>query len=550
MPSIFPILIDRVALTESLPNGWVARQLESGRALVLIDGLDEMPQEHRETVRRWIDSLVAEYPNSRFVITSRPYAAKEGWLTSEGFLDAELQDMTTPDVHAFIGHWHEAVKEGVQTIEEKDELDELSEALLKTVKSNRAIHRLATSPLLCAMLCALHRERNEDLPSRRTLLYQACIDVFFRRDRERRISFIDYCEIKDDRSKQVLLADLALWMLRNGWSTVRLDVADERLERAVRRLRDQLPDVNGCDARRLFTERIGLLRYPEPGQLDFPHRTFLEYLAAEAALDEGALGELIRNAADDQWGETILLAAGLAKAPDAERLVLGIAKAGDPGVVRRLVKGTDDRARLYLLAARCLDAVVRFPEGSSIETAVQERLKSVVPPGTVAQATELARAGDMAVSYLAYNPDWPQRTLNACVRTLSLIGSVASLSCLTEYLKSVPGGGFSEYLSCLKHAPDVVAHLQVVDPGFDGTTLNLTITRVSDVSALAGLTSLQTLDLSYTPVSDVSALAGAHQPPDARPQLHAGERRVGSEFVGRARSDDLPIDRQCVGHSI
>lgn len=500
------------------------RQLESGRALVLIDGLDEMPQEHRETVRLWIDSLVAEYPDSRFVITSRPYAAEEGWLTSEGFLDAELQDMTTPDVHAFIGHWHKAVKEGVQTIEEKDELDDLSEALLKTVKSNRSIHRLATSPLLCAMLCALHRDRVKNLPADRIELYRACIDMFFRRDTERKISLDGYPEL-GDRQKRTLLGDLAFWLIRNNLTMADEAKADERLEKSLRSMGDSAAGITGIQMRRLFVERSGILRQPEPGHIDFPHRTFQEYLAAHAAVVEGCVGELIENAHRDQWREVVILAAGLASEAEAEQLVLGVINRGD--TAKR------HKARFFLLAVACSELAVRFPEGSQAQKVVTDRIKEILPPKKIRDAKELAAAGDVVVPFLEYNSYWtlPQRA--ACVRTLVLIGSEVAYAKLVKYRQTDSHAVWTQILSAIHHTPnpDELLHAfehdtcqsELISFWWSGSDtrelsalaglttlrmLHLGGTPVSDVPALAGLTRLQTLFLSATPVSDVSALAG------------------------------------------
>lgn len=43
------------------PPGWVTRQLKAG-ALVLIDGIDEVPDDRRESIRRWIDDLAKDFP--------------------------------------------------------------------------------------------------------------------------------------------------------------------------------------------------------------------------------------------------------------------------------------------------------------------------------------------------------------------------------------------------------------------------------------------------------------------------------------------------------
>ena len=68
------------AIADTMPKGWVHTQLKSGRAIVLIDGLDEVPALKRENVRLWLKDLVETYPQGCFIITSRPHAVKEGWI--------------------------------------------------------------------------------------------------------------------------------------------------------------------------------------------------------------------------------------------------------------------------------------------------------------------------------------------------------------------------------------------------------------------------------------------------------------------------------------
>ena len=64
-------------------------------------------------------------------------------------------------------------------------------------------------------------------PSDRIELYEACINMFIRRDIERQVSLEDYVKISD-RQKRALLADFAYWLIKNGWSEIELGKADER----------------------------------------------------------------------------------------------------------------------------------------------------------------------------------------------------------------------------------------------------------------------------------------------------------------------------------
>ena len=63
-PEQLPAIIARMVAGE-MPPGWTSRRLASGRALLLIDGVDELPRERREEAHRWLGELVRAYPQVR-----------------------------------------------------------------------------------------------------------------------------------------------------------------------------------------------------------------------------------------------------------------------------------------------------------------------------------------------------------------------------------------------------------------------------------------------------------------------------------------------------
>src|SRR5690606_25549539 len=94
-----------------MPKGWVERQLNGGKALLLIDGVDELLDRERRAVRDWLRKLLGQYDAARVVVTSRPAAASADWLRHEGFKALHLERMTPSDLAAFVRQWHQAVRE-------------------------------------------------------------------------------------------------------------------------------------------------------------------------------------------------------------------------------------------------------------------------------------------------------------------------------------------------------------------------------------------------------------------------------------------------------
>lgn len=417
-------------LAGAVPHkAWVHDQLESGRAILLLDGLDEWAG-NMEDVANWLESLMGEFPKCRVVLTSRPYTDTEAFLERLDFVEAGLRDMKRNDIDHFIDHWHRAMAHEARDVTERDELPGLANDLKDIVGANDALRKLATNPLLCAMICALFRARCRDLPTSRIELYQACRSMFYRRDSERKVSLEGYPSLSDDQ-KNRLLSVLAYWMVQNTAVRVEEDVVDRRLEP---RLKEMDLTYSASDVRGLFVKRIGLLREPTPGFIDFPHKTFQELFAAEEALEQEAIDMLVNHAEKKAWREVVTLAAGLARPTEANRLITGLLDRGDADETQRRT--------FYLLAASCW-TMARDKE--TLKQRVNEVLKGVVHPKTMKEAEELAQMGDLVLPFLQYDRGVPVPVQKARVRALGLIGSDAAFVLLKAYLAD-PRKGVEEQL--------------------------------------------------------------------------------------------------------
>ena len=296
------------------PDHWVHEQLDTGRAIILVDGVDELPQEKRGEMLVALHDLLISYPLARYLVTSRPAALKDWpewakWIEVQGFAEVTLKDMTPSQINHFIDHWHHALSLVLEDTQEIAELAKKPEVLKRQLSRLKNLEKLAVNPLLCAMLCALHNERAQaDLPARRNRLYYECIDMLLRRDEGRGIRDGKEYPLLDHDERLVLVRGFALWLIRNKYSDVPCTQADERFEKTLPALDRE--DISGEGVRRLFVERTSLLDDPVEGRVGFAHRTFQEYLAAQAIVEEASFGELLEKCGDDQWREMIILAVG------------------------------------------------------------------------------------------------------------------------------------------------------------------------------------------------------------------------------------------------
>ncbi|WP_369215686.1 NACHT domain-containing protein [Streptomyces flavofungini] len=400
------------------PDGWAARVLRHGRAVMLIDGADEIPRSERNRVKAWLKKLLAVFPGNLWLLTSRPSALEQGWLEREGFREFALGEMRPADMRRFIDRWHSAAGAPAR----------LGESLTLALRSRPELSRLATNPLMCGLICALHRERRGFLPRGRASLYEAALAMLLeRRDVEREVygSGSGTPQL-DQKSATEPLRRLAYWLIRNERTQLdRADAVDvvRRLMPSVERL-TELGEAE--DVLQLLLERSGLLREPAPGAVDFIHRTFQDFLGAQAVLEERDMGMLVNNAHLEQWEDVVQMVVAQARHHERGELLTRLRERGerekDPAV----------QARLRLLALASLE------QATSVAPAVREAIESqaarLVPPRSLREARALARTGPLLFGLL---PDADAVTGDeelATVHAICRIGGDAAIPRLRQFL--------------------------------------------------------------------------------------------------------------------
>ncbi|MDN3263361.1 NACHT domain-containing protein [Streptomyces sp. CSDS2] len=371
------------------PQGWAERVLAAGRGLILVDGLDEIPAADRHRVRDWLRSLLAAYPGNAALLTSRPTAVRPDWLAEEGFRELTLAPMRRAEVATFVHRWHEAAR-----------APEYAQPLLDSLRTKRDLARLATNPLMCGLICALHRERRGYLPTGRKELYDAALTMLLaRRDRERGMG----TELGEEAQLE-LLQRLAYALVLSGRTEMDLDTAEGIVERRLPTIASASGDA--ATVLRALLLRSGLLRQPAEGVVDFVHRTFQDYLGARYAVEEGHLDVLAGHADDTQWEDVIRMA--VAHARPRERA----------SVLRQLL--ARDTPRLTLLALACLEHATALDPGVRAE--VEQRAGTLIPPRTTEDAHALAEAGPLVLELLPGPEGLTAEEAHGVTVTASLLG--------------------------------------------------------------------------------------------------------------------------------
>lgn len=476
-----------------MPDGFVHRALESGRALLLVDGVDELPTGERPKVRRWLSQLLTSFPRNRVVVTTRPTAADDFRFPGEGFTTAMLAPMSSSDVRELVRHWHLAVRDSGSHPCRSEDLPDYERDILKQIDVNPALRTLATTPLLCAMLCALNLDRRRDLPTDRVELYRAALAMLIeRRDAVRKVSIT--IRNLGQAEKRTLLRDLAWRLSLNNRSELPYEVA---LARVADKLRS-MPNVNHGHTAvfEYLLERSGVIRQPQSGRVDFVHRSFQEYLTAAQATDNGDIGVLVNHAHQDEWHEIVTLAAGLANAPQRTELITGL--------LHRADREPEHARRLRILVAACLETMPDL--NPALEPRIDRTLAKLLPPHTRSEAASLARIGAPLLRYLPRVPEQlSDADASATIWAAALVNGPDALPVLRDLARD-PRRRVQETLI------DVWSHFNPVDYArqvladaalLDGTVV---ITSAEMIPALPMLRHLKGTHIAFDTVEDLSIL--------------------------------------------
>lgn len=292
------------------PAGWVKRQLERGRCLVMLDGLDEVadPQIRGEVVN-WVQMQIVAHGQNRFIITSRPFGFRSNPLSRVAVL--EVRPFTTEQVEQFIYKWYLA--DEIMRKQKDDpgvRMRARAEAkeLLQQLYNTPALFDLTVNPLLLTMITIVHRYGGGGkLPEKRIALYTDICRVFLGKRQEARGQEL---ELKPDQL-QLVLQPLAYYMMQQGIRDIMPAQAQLVIEEALESISSPMP----AEAFLKLVENVsGLLLERESGVYSYAHLTFQEFLTAVYIREKQLGNELVAVVGNIWWQETIRLYCAMADA--------------------------------------------------------------------------------------------------------------------------------------------------------------------------------------------------------------------------------------------
>lgn len=304
-PSLGELIERQESIKKLKPRrGWFEQKLKKKKCLVMLDGLDEVADPvERQNVSYWVNAQMEIYPNTPFIVTSRPFGYKSAPIEQIRVV-LEAQPLSRSQMERFVRNWY-VQSEVMHQLRKVDAgIVEMAytkaEDLITRLRHNADLLVLAFNPLLLTMIATVH-DNNGALPRSRVELYNEICDVLLGRRQEAKRLPINLASLQ----KKAVLQVLALSLMQKR--TREFTLSDGALI-----IEDILSTVSSKgQTPEQFLERAekvsGILIEKEIGLYEFAHKSFQEYLAAVQIKETNQEQVLIANVNDQWWEETIRL---------------------------------------------------------------------------------------------------------------------------------------------------------------------------------------------------------------------------------------------------
>ncbi|MDX2215359.1 MAG: GUN4 domain-containing protein [Oculatellaceae cyanobacterium bins.114] len=294
------------------PLKWAEKLLASGRALIMFDGFDEVPEDKRHQVSHWLSAQMREYSETIFIVTSRPAGFKD-YTAQRPAVPIFVNKFTPTQQEQFIRRWYlcqeKCCRSEKQLRHAKRVAQDRSNQLITQLKQRQdELGYMAENPLLLNMLVTFHRfDPSRELPRQRIDLYRGiCKLQLDDRPRARLIRMV----LPYEQSLGILQT-LALEMTKVNRAKVQHQGLVKFLTQQTVFQREEVEPASWL---KQMVEVSELLVEREPGEYEFPHLSFQGFFAAmRLAQPQDAEGIrtnaqlVLQNWNGAIWRETVLL---------------------------------------------------------------------------------------------------------------------------------------------------------------------------------------------------------------------------------------------------
>lgn len=312
-PSLLEYITQQLVISGITDPAVATQILTHGRALILLDGLDEVQEKDCYRVVQEVRNFAAKFIHSHFVLTCR-IATRE--YTFEEFTEVEIADFDEDQIMSFANNWFAS------------QVSNESKNFLQKLQQNPTIRELATNPLLLTLLCLVFEE-TASFPINRTQFYKEGLNLLLKKwDAKRNIEREQVYKNLSILHKEELLSKIASQTFEQGEYFFRQHQLEQQIADYIRSLPHT---VTATQPVQLDSEAIlksieaqhGLLVERAREIYSFSHLTFHEYFTARAIVDnhnpqalDQALQQLARHTTEKRWREVFLFSVSMLRNTD------------------------------------------------------------------------------------------------------------------------------------------------------------------------------------------------------------------------------------------
>ncbi|MBE9205439.1 NACHT domain-containing NTPase [Nostoc sp. LEGE 06077] len=296
--------------------------LIEGKALILLDGLDEVQAENIDQINQEIRRFCQNYYKNKFVISCRIAAQK---YKLSGFTEIEIADFDMQQAEAFVKNWFVAVAH--KSREDGEAIGNLFIHQLHLPK-NQHLRELAITPILLHLICLFFQAKSE-FTFKPAKLYEQALNVLLSRwDEIRGIERHSIDWNLNLANVKKLLAQIAAVTFEQGDYFFEPEKIHSLISQYLIQYNYYCPNNSKLipdeeKLLKLLELEYGLLVERSQGIYSFSHLTLQEYLTAKNIVlnyQEQAVNKLISHITDKRWQNVFLLTVSIL--PDAEEMII------------------------------------------------------------------------------------------------------------------------------------------------------------------------------------------------------------------------------------
>ncbi|GBF82827.1 NACHT domain-containing protein [Aphanothece sacrum] len=286
--------------------------LQAGKFIILLDGLDEVPNNTVKKVVTQVREFIKDYKNNRFIISCRTAAYNQQF---NNFNDVIIADFDDTQIKQFINNWF---------CSDVDKRAETAKKCLAALEKKSGAKDLAKTPLLLTFICLVY-DQSQTLPKNRSELYNEALKILLEKwAAEKRLERDAIYKDFNTKLEIMLLSEIAY----EGFIVDKLFFKTQELVDQIKtflaRNLNAPQDLDGEAVLNAIAIQQGILVERLDNIYSFSHLTLQEYLTAKYIVDNHLIEQTVNKyVTETRWKEVFILIAGLMEgSTGADQLLL------------------------------------------------------------------------------------------------------------------------------------------------------------------------------------------------------------------------------------